>query len=229
MRTLADDLAAGRVAIEAVWDACDVAIATHEPQIQAFVAPETAAARRVRLSTQTFGGPLMGLPFGVKDIFDTAELPTAYGSPIYDGHQPVADAVCVALARRAGGAMYGKTVTTEFASFHPGPTRNPHNLDHTPGGSSSGSAAAVAANMLPVTYGTQTGGSVIRPAAFCGVVGYKPTFNLIPTNGLKTFAWPNLRSQLSNSSLASSEDDIASPVSEPEAHALVKSQSAYPL
>ena len=131
------------------------------------------------------GGPLSGLVLGVKDIFDTAELPTAYGSPIYDGHQPRADAAVVALARGAGAAMLGKTVTAELACYHPGPTANPHRLTHTPGGSSSGSAAAVAAGMCNIAFGTQTAGSVIRPASFCGVYGFKPTFGSVPVAGTK--------------------------------------------
>ena len=129
--------------------------------------------------------PLRGLPVGVKDIFDTADLPTAYGSPIYAGHRPMADAATVALMRRAGGIVLGKTVTTEFAFLDPAGTRNPHNPAHTPGGSSSGSAAAVAAGMLPIAVGSQTGGSVIRPAAFCGVAGYKPSFKLLPMVGCR--------------------------------------------
>jgi Asp-tRNA(Asn)/Glu-tRNA(Gln) amidotransferase A subunit family amidase len=133
--------------------------------------------------------PLRGLPIGVKDIYDTADLPTRYGSAIYAGHRPKADAAMVALIRRAGGAVIGKTVTTEFASLQPAGTRNPHNLAHTPGGSSSGSAAAVAAGMVPIALGSQTGGSVIRPAAFCGVVGFKPSFRLMPTIGMKCFSW----------------------------------------
>src|SRR6185436_3940503 len=116
---------------------------------------------------------------------DTHDMPTAYGSPIYAGHRPPHDAACVALAREAGAVMLGKTVTTEFANRHPGPTTNPHNPAHTPGGSSSGSAAAVADFMVPAAFGTQTGGSVLRPAAYCGVVGYKPTFNLINRSGIK--------------------------------------------
>lgn len=134
-------------------------------------------------------GPLAGIAVAVKDIFDTADLPTSYGSPIYAGHQPRADAALVAMLRRAGAAIVGKTVTTEFAHFTPGPTRNPHDPDHTPGGSSSGSAAAVAAGMVPAAIGTQTAGSIIRPAAFCGIAGYKPSFRLVPTVGAKTFSW----------------------------------------
>ena len=125
------------------------------------------------------------MPIGVKDIIDSHDQPTGYGSPIYKMHQPSADAATVALARGAGAILLGKTVTTEFANRHPGPTRNPHNPLHTPGGSSSGSAAAVADFQVTLATGTQTGGSVIRPAAFCGVVGYKPTFGHFPTAGMK--------------------------------------------
>jgi Asp-tRNA(Asn)/Glu-tRNA(Gln) amidotransferase A subunit family amidase len=121
----------------------------------------------------------------VKDIIDSHDQPTGYGSPIYKTHQPLADAATVALAKGAGAILLGKTVTTEFANRHPGPTRNPHNPKHTPGGSSSGSAAAVADFQVTLATGTQTGGSVIRPAAFCGVVGYKPTFGHFPTAGMK--------------------------------------------
>ena len=115
-------------------------------------------------------------------------MPTHYGSPIHAGHRPSADAACVALAREAGAVMLGKTVTTEFALRHPGPTANPHDLAHTPGGSSSGSAAAVADFMVPVAFGTQTGGSIIRPASYCGVIGYKPSFNTINPSGVKPLA-----------------------------------------
>jgi Asp-tRNA(Asn)/Glu-tRNA(Gln) amidotransferase A subunit family amidase len=116
-------------------------------------------------------------------------LPTAYGSAIYAGHRPKTDAAMVMLIQRAGGLVLGKTVTTEFASLEPAPTRNPRNRAHTPGGSSSGSAAAVAAGMLPLALGSQTGGSVIRPAAFCGVAGFKPSYRLLPTVGMKCFSW----------------------------------------
>ena len=112
-----------------------------------------------------------------------------YGSPIYAGHQPKADAAATSLVRRAGGIVLGKTVTTEFAHLDPGKTRNPHNPKHTPGGSSSGSAAGVAAGMLPIALGSQTGGSVIRPASYCGVAGFKPSYGLIPTVGMKCFSW----------------------------------------
>ncbi|HEV2302906.1 MAG TPA: amidase [Stellaceae bacterium] len=133
-------------------------------------------------------GPLHGVPIAVKDLIDTCDMPTAYGSPIYRGHRPAADAACVALARAAGAVVLGKTVTTEFAAFTPGKTANPKNPAHTPGGSSSGSAAAVADGMAPLAFGTQTAGSVIRPAAYCGAVGYKPSFGLLPRAGIKPLA-----------------------------------------
>jgi amidase len=133
-------------------------------------------------------GPLHGIPIAVKDLIDTADMPTAYGSPIYRGHRPAADAACVALARAAGAIVLGKTVTTEFAAFTPGKTANPRHPAHTPGGSSSGSAAAVADGMAPLGFGTQTAGSVIRPAAYCGCVGYKPSFGLLSRAGIKPLA-----------------------------------------
>jgi len=145
-----------------------------------------AALRQARaLDSGPRKGLLHGVPMGVKDIIDSYDQPTRYGSPIYAQHQPLADAATVALARDAGAILLGKTVTTEFANRHPGPTRNPHNPDHTPGGSSSGSAAAVADYQVTLATGTQTGGSVIRPAAFCGVVGYKPSYAHFPTAGMK--------------------------------------------
>ena len=130
-------------------------------------------------------GPLGGIPVGVKDIIDTYDMPTEYGSPIYKGNQPTSDATCVSLTRRAGGLVLGKTATTEFAHQFPAKTRNPHNVNHTPGGSSSGSGAATASFMVPLAFGTQTGGSTIRPAAFCGVVGYKPTYGEFGLKGVK--------------------------------------------
>ena len=134
-------------------------------------------------------GPLTGIAVGVKDIFDTFDMPTRSGSKIYLDNQPLADASLVSMLRNAGATIAGKTVTTEFAWFTPGPTRNPHNSAHTPGGSSSGSAAGVAAGFFPAAIGSQTGGSIIRPAAFCGVAGYKPSFRLFPTVGMKHFSW----------------------------------------
>jgi amidase len=130
-------------------------------------------------------GLLAGVPVGVKDVIDTVDMPTEHGSPIYQGNRPFADAACVALIRAAGGVILGKTVTTEFANRDPRGTVHPHNPAHTPGGSSSGSAAAVADFQVPVGLGTQTGGSTIRPAAFCGVIGYKPSFGEFSRVGIK--------------------------------------------
>ena len=138
--------------------------------------------------SQHVQGPLHGVPIGIKDVIDTIDLPTEYGSTIYAGHRPRREASCVSLVRRAGGVILGKTVTTEFALYQPGKTTNPHNPAHTPGGSSSGSAAAVADFHVPVAMGTQTSGSIIRPASYCGVVGYKPTFNTFALEGTKPLA-----------------------------------------
>jgi amidase len=134
----------------------------------------------------TIAFPLFGIPFGIKDIFDTRDLKTEYGSPIYRGNRPTADAASVSRIRETGGVVVGKTATTEFAMLHPCATRNPHNPKHTPGGSSSGSAASVAACMVPLATGTQTGGSIIRPAAYCGVYAIKPTFGIVSRIGVKT-------------------------------------------
>ena len=133
-------------------------------------------------------GPLNGIPFGVKDIIETAGLATEYGSPLYAGRKGTRDAEIVTMLRRAGGIMYGKTRTTAFAYFDPAPTRNPRNAEHTPGGSSSGSAAAVAIGFVSFALGTQTMGSIVRPASFCGVTGFKPTFGTLPTDGVLPFA-----------------------------------------
>ena len=141
--------------------------------------------RARELDRVTIKGPLHGMALGVKDIIDVAGMPTRCGSPIYAMNMARMDAACVALAKAAGAIVVGKTVTTELAAFHPAKTRNPQNPQHTPGGSSSGSAAAVSAGMVPLAIGTQTAGSVIRPAAFCGVVGFKPTFGLVPRGGVK--------------------------------------------
>ncbi len=180
-------LDAGEIAADWAAGACAEAIAAREADIGAFV--RTDIARATAQARAATGQPLRGMPIAVKDIIDTFDMPTEYGSPIYAGHQPRADAALVAMARRAGGVVLGKTVTTEFAYFTPGKTRNPHNLAHTPGGSSSGSAAAVAAGMAPLAFGTQTAGSVVRPASFCGVVGYKPSSKLLPVTGIKCFSW----------------------------------------
>ena len=147
--------------------------------------PISRAGRRARSTRGRRAVLFHGIPVGVKDIFDTADLPTEYGSPIYQGHRPAADAACVAAARAAGAVILGKTVTTEFATMVPAATVHPKNPKHTPGGSSSGSAAAVAAGMVRFAFGTQTVGSIIRPAAYCGVVGYKPSFGTLSRSGMK--------------------------------------------
>jgi Asp-tRNA(Asn)/Glu-tRNA(Gln) amidotransferase A subunit family amidase len=179
----------GALTPRAAVELCADAIAARESEVGAFVALDLDAARRAAADPHLAATPLRGLPLAFKDIYDTADFPTQYGSPIYAGNRPRADATAVALARRAGGIVIGKTVTTEFASLVPSPTRNPHNSAHTPGGSSSGSAAAVAAAMVPIAFGTQTAGSVIRPAAFCGVAGFKPSYRLIPLVGVKVVSW----------------------------------------
>ncbi len=154
-----------------------------EPSVRAMAHFDPAYARAAAASARP--GPLHGIPIGIKDVLDTAEAPSEYGSPIWKGWRPKADSAPVAWARAAGGVPIGKTVTTEFATRRPGPTMNPVNPAHTPGGSSSGSAAGVGAGLFPLAYGTQTAGSVIRPAAYCGVVGYKPTYGMISRIGMK--------------------------------------------
>jgi Asp-tRNA(Asn)/Glu-tRNA(Gln) amidotransferase A subunit family amidase len=183
-------LARREITAEALLRDCLARIDARETEVRAWqhVGRDQALARARELDRGAVRGPLHGLPVGVKDVFDTHDMPTEYGSPIYAGHRPASDAAVVALTRRAGGIVLGKTVTTEFATFHPGPTRNPHNAAHTPGGSSSGSAAATADFMAALAFGTQTAGSVIRPAAYCGVVGYKPTYNTLPRAGFKNDA-----------------------------------------
>jgi Asp-tRNA(Asn)/Glu-tRNA(Gln) amidotransferase A subunit family amidase len=185
-------LAAREITAVSLLGDCLERISERESAVRAWTFLDTdAAMQRARaLDTQPPTGLLHGLPIAVKDLFDTFDMPTSYGSSIYADHRPAADAACVALARAAGAIVVGKTVTTEFATFHPGPTRNPHNLTHTPGGSSSGSAAAVADWMVPLAFGSQTAGSIVRPAAFCGVVGYKPTFGLVIRVGVKMISDP---------------------------------------
>lgn len=175
---------------EALLGACLERIEAREALIQAWVHldAEAAIAEARRLDRGPVRGALHGLPLGIKDLIDTVQFPTAYGSGIYAGHRPPGDAACVARARAQGALVLGKTVTTEFAGFQPGPTRNPWNVGHTPGGSSSGSAAAVADAMVPLALGTQTAGSIIRPAAYCGVVGFKPSAGLIDKSGIKPLA-----------------------------------------
>jgi Asp-tRNA(Asn)/Glu-tRNA(Gln) amidotransferase A subunit family amidase len=179
-------VASGEATCEAVVRACLERIDAREMDIHAWasVDRELALARARELDRGPPRGPLHGVPIGVKDIIDTADLPTEMGSPIYRGHRPATDAACVGLTRAAGAVILGKTVTCEFAGMTPGTTANPHNLAHTPGGSSSGSGAAVADFMVPVAFGTQTGGSVIRPAAYCGVFGFKPTFGAFNRRGV---------------------------------------------
>jgi Asp-tRNA(Asn)/Glu-tRNA(Gln) amidotransferase A subunit family amidase len=180
-------IAAGRLTSESLVAACLERIAARDGGLAAWVHvdAEASLAQARALDRQPAQGPLHGVPVGIKDIIDTADMPTEYGSPIYRGNRPRADAAAVALLRRAGCVILGKTATAEFANLHPPATRNPHNPAHTPGGSSSGSAAAVADHMVPLALGTQTGGSMIRPAAFCGVVGLKPSFGSINRTGVK--------------------------------------------
>src|SRR5438874_1385616 len=165
---------------EALITSCRERIADREPVIKAWthLAAEWPAAKAPP-------APLFGVPVGAKDIFDTHDMPTQYGSPIYAGYRPRTDAAAVALTRRAGGTIMGKTVTAEFATFVPRQTRNPLDPSRTPGGSSSGSAAAVADLMVPLAFGTQTAGSLIRPASYCGIFAFKPTYNVLPRAGLK--------------------------------------------
>lgn len=164
-------------------------IAELENVIQAwqYLDPAQALQAARQLDALPVQGALHGLPLGVKDLIDTADMPTTYGSPAYAGHRPHADAACVAGSRAAGGLILGKTVSTEFATMKPPVTRNPRSAsgEHTPGGSSSGSAAAVAAGMVQAAFGTQTAGSIVRPAAYCGVVGYKPTTGTLSVAGVK--------------------------------------------
>lgn len=183
-------LARGALTAEALVRACLARIAAEEPRVQAWehLDPELCLAQARRADATGRRGSLHGLPVGVKDVIDTADMPTARGSPLFAGRRPAADAACVAALRQAGAVILGKTVTTELAYYAPGKTRNPHDPSRTPGGSSSGSAAAVAAAMVPVALGTQTAGSLIRPASFCGVVGLKPSHGLLPLDGVSPFA-----------------------------------------
>ena len=183
-------IAAGEFTAEAVTRDCLARIDARDKTVRAwaFLEPDLALKQARALDRASSRGLLHGAPIGVKDILDTADMPTQMGSPIYAGFQPPADASVVSLARQAGGVILGKTVTAEFAGKGPGPTVNPHNPAHTPGGSSSGSGAALADNMVPLAFGTQTGGSVLRPAAYCGVVGYKPSYGTFSRAGVKLAA-----------------------------------------
>jgi len=180
----------GELTSEALVAACLERIAERDEVVRAwaFIDREKALAAARALDRAPRRSPLHGVPVGIKDIIDTADLPSEYNSPIYRGHRPKANAACVTLLKHAGCVILGKTVTTEFANNHPSQTRNPHNASHTPGGSSAGSAAAVADLMVPLALGTQTGGSVIRPAAYCGAFAIKPSFGAINRAGAKFVA-----------------------------------------
>jgi Asp-tRNA(Asn)/Glu-tRNA(Gln) amidotransferase A subunit family amidase len=177
---LADWLALSRDERDRAVQSCLERIRALDPSIHAWV--------QVAPQDPTGDGPLAGIPFGAKDIIETRGLATQYGSPIYEGRIGVSDAAIIAELRTRGAILMGKTHTTAFAYRTPAPTRNPHNLQHTPGGSSSGSAAAVAAGMVPLALGTQTQGSVLRPASFCGITGFKPTYGLVSMEGVLPFA-----------------------------------------
>ncbi len=185
----AERIAIGELSAEDYVGACIERIAAADGEVRAFVHhdPDNALAQARALDERQESGaplgPLHGIPVAIKDIFDTGDYPTECGSPLLKGRRPARDCAAVARLREAGAVIIGKTVTTEFAYFHPGATRNPRDLERTPGGSSSGSAAAVAAGMVPLAIGSQTNGSVIRPAAFCGVYGLKPTHGTISRNG----------------------------------------------
>jgi amidase len=190
VREAARQIAERRLTAEALTAAYLDRIAARETTVGAweYLDRERALATARQRDAEPTRGPLHGIPIAVKDLIDTVDMPTTYGSSIYRGHRPAADASCVALARAAGAVVLGKTVTTEFAAFTPGKTANPRHPAHTPGGSSSGSAAAVADGMTPLAFGTQTAGSIIRPAAYCGCIGYKPSFGLINRAGVKPLA-----------------------------------------
>ncbi len=176
----------GEATCEAVVTDCILRIEAREPDVRAweYLDPEYALDQARAIDAGPRRGPLHGVPVGIKDIYDTVDMPTTHGSPIYRGNRPAMDAAAVAMLRAAGALILGKTVSTEFAASNPSKTRNPHNIEHTPAGSSSGSAAAVADMMVPAALGSQTAGSVIRPAAFCGTVGYKATFGILNRRGL---------------------------------------------
>ncbi len=201
------EIAAGEATCEMVVRDCLDRIDACEKDIHAWASidPKLALRQARELDRGPVRGPLHGVPIGVKDIIDTADLPTEMGSPIYRGHRPTTDAACVALVRAAGAVILGKTVTCEFAGMTAGATTNPHNIAHTPGGSSSGSGAAVADFMVPAAFGTQTGGSVLRPASYCGVFGFKPTFGAFNRRGV----YPAAESLDTLGLIARSLDDLA--------------------
>ena len=175
---VANAIKAGEITSVAVTRALLDRIEEREGDVCAweFIDPDAALATAKVLDDTPPKGLIHGVPVGVKDIIDTRDMPTTHGSPIHKNNRPCTDAPCVALVRSAGGLILGKTVTSEFAAQYPGKTKNPHNPVHSPAGSSSGSAAAVTDFMVPVAFGTQTGGSIVRPGAFCGCIGYKPTY-----------------------------------------------------
>ena len=187
---LAPLIAEGKVRAAEIADACLDAVEAREPEVRAwaFIDPANVRAQAAALDEWRLAGrpigPLHGIPVGLKDIIDTEDMPTENGTVLDSGRRPRRDAASVSALRAAGAIVMGKTVTAELANRTPGDTRNPHDPARTPGGSSSGSAAAVAAAMSPLAVGTQTGGSVIRPASFCGVVRFKPTRGLLPLRGV---------------------------------------------
>lgn len=184
---LAEAVESGDLSPAGIVELVAEAIAAQAVDIRAFTHLDLDGAR-LRAARMKPEGGLFGLPVGLKDIIDTASMPTEYGSPIYHRHRPKADAPIAVMVEDAGGILLGKTVTTEFAFLNPPVTLNPHDVARTPGGSSSGSAAGVAAGLMPLALGTQTGGSVIRPASFCGVAAIKPSYRLLPMTGVKPFA-----------------------------------------
>ena len=183
-------MAAGTLTSEELVAACLDRIAERDPDVRAWVHldADAALAEARDRDAEPPRGPLHGIPVGIKDIYDTAEMPTAYGSVLYEGHRPSVDSAPVEALRAAGAIVPGKTVTTEFAYLTPGPTRNPYDLSRSPGGSSSGSAAGVGDYHVPLAMGSQTGGSTIRPAAYCGVYGFKPTFGFVNIDGVRPLA-----------------------------------------
>ena len=183
---IAEGVRSGTFGAEAVAESCLERISIRDGTVQAweFLDPELVRLQARAIDASKHTGLMAGVPVGIKDIIDTSDMPTEMGSPIYADNRPKRDADCVALLRAAGAVIVGKTVTCEFAGLTPGRTANPHDPDHSPGGSSSGSAAAVADRMVPVALGTQTGGSVIRPSSYCGIVGYKPSFGTFSLAGV---------------------------------------------
>ena len=180
----------GALTSEALVTDCLLRIEAREPEVRAwqYLDPEQALAEARARDKTTPRGPLHGVPVGVKDIIDTADRPTGYGSRLYDDFRPAWDAACVVAVRRAGAVIMGKTVTSEFAGFHQGKTRNPHDSRRMTGFSSMGSAAAVTDNHVPVAFGSQTGGSIIKPASLCGCIGYKPSYGTFSLRGVNPLA-----------------------------------------